>query len=190
MAPSPRQPGFPAATGTQNCDVSTRQNYVGYQVGRDISVLNAGGTGANWHFGVTGGYPAGLDQGHNAGRDVRQSDFRRSASTPAGTFKGSTEVPFVGLYTAFTKGNFGLDAQLRWDFYQNNLSDPFNDLTNQQLNAQGISLTANALYNIPLHNNWFMEPSAGVVWSRVQIDPLNVPGSSVPGSAYSSAPEP
>jgi len=167
--------GFPPVTGAQNCDVSTRQNYVGYQAGRDISILNAGGTGANWHFGVTAGYLQAYTKDTTPAGTFVNPIFG-PADTPAGTFKGNTQVPFAGIYAAYTKGNFGLDAQVRWDFYQNNLSDPFNNLTNQQLNGRGISLTANALYNMPLKNNWFIEPSAGVVWSRVQIDPLNVPG--------------
>ena len=49
-------------------------------------------------------------------------------------------------------------------------------LFGQQLNARSISVTGNAGYNIPLHSNWFIEPSAGVIWSHVNIDQLNVAG--------------
>src|SRR5581483_3037498 len=48
--------GTVVATGTQNCHTTTRQDYWGYQFGHDISILNHGGTGANWHVGVTAGY--------------------------------------------------------------------------------------------------------------------------------------
>src|SRR4029077_14884868 len=82
----------------------------------------------------------------------------------------------AGIYTAFTRQNFFADAQIRWDFYQNNLSDRNNGLFNQRLDARGISVTGNVGYNIPLHNNWFIEPSGGGVWSRVSIDPLSVSG--------------
>ena len=82
----------------------------------------------------------------------------------------------MGIYTAFTKGNFFFDGQLRFDFYQNSLSDSANGLFGQSLNAHGQSVTANVGYNIPLGSGWFIEPSGGFVWSRVEVDPLNVSG--------------
>ena len=176
----PLPPGAPA-TGTQNCKTTTSQDYVGYQVGRDISVLNMGGTGANWHWGVTAGYleaktkditPAGTYTNFSVPGFPGGITF----TTPAGSFQETSQVPFAGLYTAFTKGDFFADGQICWDFFQNTLSDRNNGLSSQGLNAHGISVTANSGYNIRLHNNWFIEPSGGVVWSRVQVDPLNVPG--------------
>src|SRR5262249_14227703 len=97
-------------------------------------------------------------------------------STPAGDLQENTQVPFVGLYSAFTKGNFFLDSQVRWDFYRNKLTDPNNGLSGQSLNAQGFSITGNTGYHFPLHNNWFIEPSVGAVFSTVSVDPLNVGG--------------
>ena len=85
-------------------------------------------------------------------------------------------MPYVGIYTAFTKGNFFLDGQVRVDYYTNSLSDSANGLFGQRLDARGVSLTGNVGYNIPLHSGWFVEPSAGLVWSRVEVDPLNVAG--------------
>ena len=60
----------PPATGRQTCHTTTRQDYAGFQVGHDISILNGGGTGANWHWGVTAGY-----------LEARTKDI-----TPAGSF--------------------------------------------------------------------------------------------------------
>jgi hypothetical protein len=114
--------GATPATGTQNCDVSTRQNYWGYQAGRDFSILNAGGTGANWHFGVTAGYLQAFTKDTTPAGSFTNPVFGATFDTPAGTFIGSTEVPFAGIYAAYTKGNFGLDAHSL--DYQNNLSDP------------------------------------------------------------------
>ena len=85
-------------------------------------------------------------------------------------------MPYIGLYSAFTKGNFFMDGQLRFDYYTNSLSDSANGLFGQRLDARGVSLTGNVGYNIPLHSGWFIEPSAGLVWSVVEVDPLNVPG--------------
>src|SRR5262245_7427602 len=65
--------GFPTS-GSVNCNTTTRQDYAGFQVGHDISILNHGGSGANWHVGVTAGY------------------FESFAHD--GTFKGDFQVPF------------------------------------------------------------------------------------------------
>ena len=62
-------------------------------------------------------------QGYHPGRNLLPADFRRNFTTPAGTFSEDSDVPFVGLYTAYTKGNLVLDGQVRWDFYQNSLTD-------------------------------------------------------------------
>ena len=85
-------------------------------------------------------------------------------------------MPFAGVYAAFTKGGFALDGQVRLDYHQNSLSEPINGLFGQPLVARGLSITGNALYNIPLGAGWFVEPGAGLVWSRVNIDDLDVPG--------------
>jgi opacity protein-like surface antigen len=176
--------GLPPATGQQNCHTTTSQDYWGYQVGHDISILNGGGTGANWHWGVTAGFLSAKTKDTTPGGTFFQPAFGGNLTTPPGTFSENADVPFVGLYTAYTKGNLALDGQVRWDFYQNSLTDPANGLVNQRLDARGFSVTGNAAYTFPLHNNWFVEPSIGGVWSRVQIDPLNVAGLVNGGGAF------
>jgi opacity protein-like surface antigen len=173
-----------SVTGTQNCNTATRQDYWGWQVGHDISILNAGGTGANWHFGVTAGFLSANTKDVTPASSFFQPSFGVIIDTPAGTFREESFVPFVGLYTAFTKGNFAFDGQVRWDFYQNSLSDALNGLTDQRLDARGFSVTGNAAYNIPLGGNWFMEPSVGAVWSRTEINPLDVAGITPPGFTF------
>jgi hypothetical protein len=151
--------GF-ATPGSVNCTTTTRQDYAGFQVGHDISILNHGASGANWHFGVTAGY---------------FESFARDTTT-GGTFTGNFQVPFAGLYTAFTQGNLFLDGQAGWDFYQNNISDSANGIFNQDFNARGFSsraMPATASICTPTGSS---KPSAGVVWSKVSVDPLNVSG--------------
>jgi len=172
------------ATGRQTCHTTTSQNYSGYQVGHDISVLNQGGSGANWHFGVTAGYLSAKTKDTTPGGTYFQPAFGGNLTTAPGTFSENSDIPFVGLYTAYTKGNLALDGQMRWDFYQNSLTDPANGLANQRLDARGFSVTGNAAYTVPLRNNWFVEPSIGGVWSRVQIDPLNVAGLVSGGASF------
>ncbi len=171
--PSPFAPAVPV-TGAQTCNTTTRLDFKGFQVGHDISILNGGGSGANWHWGVTAGY-----------MEARAKDV--SSGPPAPTFRGDTEVPFAGIYTAFSKGGFFADGQARWDFYQNHIVDPANSVPGQDFNARGFSLTGNVGYNQSLGKGWFIEPSAGVVWSRVKVDAFNVPGPFFPGFGFVAA---
>lgn len=147
-----------ALAGNITCDTTTRQGFVGYQVGRDIAKLNWDGW--NVHMGATAGYLA--------------SDARDK--TPGGTFRSNTQIPFLGSYITATRGSFFADALVRWDYYNINLDDTANGLFGQNFNARGWSIGGNIGYNVALPNNWFIEPSAGFTYSRVEIDPLAVSG--------------
>jgi opacity protein-like surface antigen len=164
-------------TGAQTCHTTVRQDYAGYQLGHDISILNSGGTGINWHWGVTAGYLEARTRDVTPGGSFTNPNFPGFLATQPGDFSQTSQVPFAGIYTAFTKGNFFADAQARWDFYQNSLTAPSNGVSDQPLNARGFSLTGGAGYQIPLQHNWFIEPGAGVIWSNVGVDDLNVAGS-------------
>jgi opacity protein-like surface antigen len=155
--------GTPVATNF-TCNTRTLEDFAGVQIGTDFARLNLNGW--NLHLGSTVGYlgaktqddtPAGLNPG------------------PA-TFRDNLQIPFVGVYAAASYGNFLVDGQVRGDFYQNEVSDENHGLSGQHFNARGISLTGNVAYNQKLGSQWFIEPSAGIVWSRTQVDPLNVPG--------------
>ncbi|MDP4021382.1 autotransporter domain-containing protein [Methylobacterium sp. NEAU 140] len=137
------------------CNTRTFQDYAGFQAGADISRLNI--NGFNIHGGVTMGYT--------------ESSVRSN-----GTFRADFQTPFVGLYGAITKGSFFADGQIRWDFFQGNLNDPTNTLTNQRLDARSLSLTGNVGYQIPLTDGWFVEPSAGAVYAEVKVDALQTGG--------------
>ena len=163
-------------TGRQTCNTTVRQDYEGYQVGHDIAVLNGGGTGANWHFGVTAGAVQARTKDITPGGAYTSPNNGIPFVTAPGSFTEDSQIPFIGIYSAFTKGSFFFDAQARWDFYQNSLTDANNGLASQRLDANGYSITANTGYNVALHNNWFIEPSAGVVVSRVTVDPLTMGG--------------
>ena len=129
-------------------------DFVGTQVGQDISKLNWGGW--NVHIGTTAGYMSS----------------RATSST------GSTdiEVPFFGLYAVATKGRFFADIMVRNEFYNGRVTNQAIGLFNQQLGARGVSVSTSAGYNFALANNWFIEPSAGFIWSRTNVDNVNVSG--------------
>jgi outer membrane autotransporter protein len=56
-----------------------------------------------------------------------------------------------------------------------NLFSPDAALSNQRLNALGGTVSASAGYRFDLGNNWFFEPSASGIYSKVKIDTLNLP---------------
>lgn len=85
-------------TGTQKCDATARQDYWAYQVGHDISILNGGGTGANWHVGVTAGYFESRTKDISRGATYTNPLFPGvTFNSPAGSLEADTQVPFVGI---------------------------------------------------------------------------------------------
>lgn len=161
-----------AVPGEVTCNSETTLNFAGVQVGADIARLNWNGW--NVHVGSSVGY---------LGAKARDRSSAGALNPLGGTFEDQLQVPFAGLYVAATYGGFFIDGQIRADYYQNSLNDPLvSGLFNQRLDARGISFTANAGYNYQLGNNWFIEPSAGIVISRVRVDPLNVSGTAVLGT--------
>ena len=146
------------------CRTKVEQDFKGFQAGHDIALLNTGNSGINWHFGALAGYV--------------QSDFRDL--TPGGTLNGNFNVPFAGLYTAFSKGNFFADAQARVDYFQGELTDAANGIQRQRLDASGYSITGNMGYRFDLGGNWTAEPSVGGVFSNTKVDPFDVGGTALP----------
>jgi Autotransporter beta-domain len=167
-------------TGTGTCGGVLREDYYGYQLGSDLINMNIGGGGGNFHFGITGGYINSSTQDQTKEGKYDRADLNPIATyhltSPAGSLTADAEVPFVGVYAAYTLGNLFIDGQVRQDFYLLSVTDPLNGLSNQSQNGRGISAGANMGYKIPLPSNWFIEPSAGIMWSRVQIDPIPAPG--------------
>jgi opacity protein-like surface antigen len=156
-------------SGSVTCNTHTAEDFAGVQVGADVARLNVNGW--NVHAGSTVGYMGSKTQ-----------DTTPAGVNPPPSFRDSLELPFVGIYGAATNGGFFVDGQVRWDFYQNEVSDSNNGLFGQHFDARGIGLTANVGYNQALGNRWFIEPSAGIVWSRTKVDPVNIPGTLVSAS--------
>jgi outer membrane autotransporter protein len=156
-------------TGNITCNTDTSLKFAGAQVGTDMATLNWNGW--NIHIGSMAGY---------VGAKARDESGVGPLNPLGGTFENQLDVPFAGAYAAATYGGFFVDGQVRFDYIQNRLNDPqANGLFNQNLDARGISGTLNLGYNHQLGNGWFIEPSAGVIVSHVDVDPLNVAGTLV-----------
>src|SRR5260221_7541027 len=154
-------------SGNIACNTRTLEDFAGVQVGTDFARLNVNGW--NLHAGSTIGYLGSKTQDTTPGLD------------PPASFRDSLQIPFVGAYGAASYGGLLIDGQVRGDFFQNEVSDVTHGLSGQRFDARGISLTGNVAYNQKLGNNWFIEPSAGIIWSRTHVEPLNVPGTAVLG---------
>lgn len=171
--------GFLATSGAvlsaNQCQAKIHQDYTGYQFGFDVAKLNHASTGANIHVGITTGY-----------FDAESKDRTRSLAytdgagnqlfSPSGTLTDKTQVPFAGIYSTLTVGNLAVDGMARVDFLRNSLGDSATGLIDQPLNGRSFSLTGNASYQIPLGQNWFIEPSGGLVYSHTEMETLNVAG--------------
>ena len=157
------------APGSITCHSRTQEDFAGTQIGADFARLNVNGW--NLHAGSTIGYLGAKTQ-----------DATPAGLNPPPSFRDDFQVPFVGLYGAASYGGFLVDGQIRGYSFQNSVSDNNHGIASQEFDARGISLTANVAYNQSLGSNWFIEPSAGIIWSRTHVDPLNVPGTGILGT--------
>jgi opacity protein-like surface antigen len=159
-------------TGSVNCQSTTKQTFIGTQTGFDIARHNFNG-GANLHLGLTAGW-----------FDVNSKD-----KTPGeGTFEADSQIPFGGIYGALYSGPWTIDAQLRWDFIQNEYTDVRQGIFSQKHNARSTAFLWNVAYRRDLPQNWYVEPSVGAVWSNTEIDALSVPGTYAAGDPNGSSP--
>jgi opacity protein-like surface antigen len=93
-------------------------------------------------------------------------------------FDTSSQVPFIGAYAAVSYGGFFADLLIRGDAYQLSLNSPGQNFFDQRLDARGVSVGGSLGYNyqIPNSGGWFVEPSAGFMYSKVWVDTLNMAG--------------
>jgi opacity protein-like surface antigen len=155
--------------GNIACNTRTLEDFAGVQVGADVARLNVNGW--NLHAGLTSGYLGSSNQ-----------DATPPGLNSASSFRNSLQIPFIGVYGAASYGNFLFDGQVRGDFYQNEASDISQGLNAQHFGARGFSMTGNVAWRQDLGRQWFVEPSAGLVWSRTHVDPLHYAGTIVTGT--------
>jgi outer membrane autotransporter protein len=172
----------PANAASVSCTQRVHENFGGVQLGRDMSTLNMDGW--NIHWGTTAGY---LDTRANVvgGAAVATQAnpiILLPTSVAGGEFNAATQVPFAGVYAAATKGGFFIDGLLRAEYYQNNLNASGINLFNQNIDAHGTSFSSSFGYQWQVPNSkWFIEPSGGVIISRVKVDPFNFLSPGIPG---------
>jgi opacity protein-like surface antigen len=152
-------------TGATTCSTSTTLNFGGVQIGTDLSSLSYGGWDA--HVGSSVGY---------LGATTKDSTSPGPANPFGGSLNNNLQIPFVGLYGVATHGNFFLSGAARWLYIQNSLTDAQDGMFGQHFDARGVAINGTLGYTYNLPNNWFIQPSAGFIWSETQVDPFNTPG--------------
>ena len=155
--------------GTVAISSQERMEYGGFQAGADLGKFNLGASNLNVVFGITGGL-----------LDARATD-------QIGVGNTQFSVPFFGGYVAVTKDRFFADAEVRGDFYNMTANNSNVALSNTGFDGRGVTVTGSAGYSIPV-GTFFIEPSAGIIWSRLSIDNLSTPGGGpvqIPPGAYS-----
>src|SRR6516165_297539 len=171
-------PGTQIAANSVPCNTTTRSTFDGVQVGSDIARLNLNGW--NVHLGATAG--ALYFNNSAVGGSTVVQPFAAGAtqiSTTQVPFASSAQVPFIGGYATATYGGFFTDFLVRADAYQMSFNSASNNLYGQNGNAHGISVGGSIGYNyqIPNAGGWFIEPSAGLLYSRVKVDDFNLANS-------------
>jgi opacity protein-like surface antigen len=167
------------ATAAIACAQQIHQNFAGVQAGADIARLNINGW--NTHVGATAGYLE--TRGHVVGGAFSVLD---NATVPGtlvggGLFDSTTQIPFVGIYAAATRGGFFVDGLIRTEYYQTSLNAPGVNLFNQNIDAHGISFSGSMGYQWQIPNTkWFIEPSAGLIVSRLTVDRFNTVDAGIP----------
>lgn len=158
------------ATSTVTCSQQVDESFAGVQLGSDLARLNINGW--NFHVGTTVGYLGTKD--NLVGGAFAFTDPATGLPAGGGSFTGTTQVPFFGAYAAATYGGFSVDALLRAEYYQTSLNAPGANLVGQNIDAHGYSFSSSMAYqwNVP-NSKWFIEPSAGIIISRVTVDPFN-----------------
>ena len=151
---------FTALPGSVVCDTDTRLEFDGYQAGVDLGRLNLGG-GTNLFVGVTAGH---------VGARARDRTIGLS------TFRGSTDVPFAGIYGALTSGNFYMDGQLRWDFYEHRITEASANAFGMKVDGRGFSVSGSAGYRFDLGSNAFLETSVAGSYSTVRTNAIQMLG--------------
>jgi opacity protein-like surface antigen len=153
----------PFNNSTTTCNNSMHESFAGVQVGADIARLNW--SGWNVHLGTTAGYLGAKSNDNNG-------------------FSDTFQVPFWGTYLVATKGRFFADLMVRQEFYNIGLNNVASNYFNQPVGAHGYSISTSAGYNFDLGNTWFIEPSAGFVYSSTSVDSFINPGTpalAIPG---------
>ena len=135
----------------------TRVDFSGAQGGVDSGWLNLGNYGINAHVGVTGGHV-----------------FAHATEQAAAESQVKFSVPFVGLYGVLTRGQFSTDLTVRHSWYDMSVRNLSVGLVDGKFDGQSDNVNGSVSYLIPFANNYFIEPTANLSYTRSTFSNLQV----------------
>jgi opacity protein-like surface antigen len=149
----------PGASGSIPCTAKIHETYSGVQLGMDVARFNV--NDMNFHLGATAGY-------------LESNSHVDGGNILGGPFTATVQNPFIGVYGAVTKGGFFAQGTVRWQDFQGSFNSPSINLFNQNVNAHGWTVSGSTGYQYKIANSdWFIEPSAGFILARTEVDPFN-----------------
>jgi outer membrane autotransporter protein len=147
-----------------------RTRFATLQGGFDHVICNLDDAGSTFHLGVTVGETWGSS---------RQAD----PEPLAGVFGTDVDFQtfFVGPYAAFTRGNLAVQAALRFDFHDIDLTNPTIgvDVDELGIDAEGISGSTSMSYDFEVGQELTLTPDIGINVSRTEIDTFEIAGGTV-----------
>ncbi len=135
----------------------TRVEFSGAQGGVDTGWLNLGNYGVNAHVGVTGG-----------------QIFATATEQTSAENQVKFSVPFVGLYGVLTRGQFSTDLTVRHSWYDMSVRNLSAGLIDGKFDGQSDNVNGSVSYLIPFANNYFIEPTANLSFTRSTFNNLQV----------------
>jgi hypothetical protein len=151
-------PVIPPGGLSTSANVSNTANTIGVIGGADITLLNITGNSDALVLGLLTGYAS-------------------STVTVAGNAsKTDLKGPSLGAYAAYVRGNFSTDASFKADFYsqdthiQDFTGDVFAVRADQHTNVKNYATAVNVNYKIPLVARYYLEPTAGVIFTRTDYE--------------------
>jgi hypothetical protein len=135
----------------------TRVEFSGAQGGVDTGWLNLGNYGVNAHVGVTGG-----------------QIFATATEQTSAENQVKFSVPFVGLYGVLTRGQFSTDLTVRHSWYDMSVRNLSAGLVDGKFDGQSDNINGSVSYLIPFANNYFIEPTANLSFTRSTFNNLQV----------------
>ena len=131
--------------------------FSGYQIGFDSGLLNVAGSGWNVHAGLTGG-------------EIQASATESLRTSGSVKFNAAR---FVGAYAVFDRGGFYSDIGYRHSTYDASVTNVAAGLNGINGGAGGVSNNVNASLGYRVRtSSYFIEPSAGLSWTRSNFDGL------------------
>jgi hypothetical protein len=153
-----------------------RMTSTGVIAGTDISEYSVGGVTRGWQLGFFGGHNSTLSRFSDTVGNKEQSNGTVERTLTTGQ-RQEIEGGFGGIYGAVTHGAFSADAAVKIDSFEmsQRLNESLVNCANvpvarfNEASMTNFIVASNANYRFNLTNNHYIEPTAGVRYTRTDF---------------------